>query len=111
MDLEGTYLRNGPGLLLNHPKVKRHNYDGDGMILSLAFHNGHAYFRNKFVRTQGFLEEQVEKGEELEGGGARGWVGGGQRVGERGPGGDGGGGRMARGRLRDKDSVAPFICI
>ena len=78
MDLEGTYLRNGPGLLLNHPKVKRHNYDGDGMILSLAFHNGHAYFRNKFVRTQGFLEEQVEKGEELEGGG-------GKRVGGRGP--------------------------
>ena len=36
--------------------------DGDGMIFSLAFKDGRAYFRNKFVKTKGFLKEQVEFG-------------------------------------------------
>ena len=29
------------------------------MIFSVAFKAGKAYFRNKFVKTKGFLEEQV----------------------------------------------------
>ncbi|KAG2441768.1 hypothetical protein HXX76_003381 [Chlamydomonas incerta] len=46
------------GTLINNPKYKRHNFDGDGMILSLAFKDGRAYFRNRFVRTDGFVKEQ-----------------------------------------------------
>jgi all-trans-8'-apo-beta-carotenal 15,15'-oxygenase len=57
-ELEGTLFRNGPGLLdiagtpINHP------FDGDGMICAFYFKNGKAYFRNRFVRTEGYLREQ-----------------------------------------------------
>eukprot|EP00955_Chlamydomonas_euryale_P079327 363284-Chlamydomonas_euryale.AAC.2 len=33
--------------------------DGDGMVLSVAFKDGKAYFRNRFVKTKGFLDEQA----------------------------------------------------
>ena len=29
------------------------------MVFSIAFKDGRAYFRNKFVKTKGFKEEQV----------------------------------------------------
>ena len=31
------------------------------MIFSIAFKDGRAYFRNKFVKTKGFKEEQVRQ--------------------------------------------------
>ena len=31
------------------------------MIFSVAFKDGKAFFRNKFVKTKGFLEEQVRR--------------------------------------------------
>ena len=34
--------------------------DGDGMITSLAIKDGKAYFRNKFVRTPIFKEEEKD---------------------------------------------------
>lgn len=34
-------------------------FDGDGMVLSFAFDNGRCFFRNKFVRTKGFMDEQA----------------------------------------------------
>lgn len=44
------------------PRFPRHTFDGDGMVLSLAFSgDGRAFFRNKFVRTKGFLAEQVRQ--------------------------------------------------
>lgn len=58
-DLVGTYIRNGPGLQVNTGKTQRHTFDGDGMILSFAFTgDGKARFKNKFVRTKGFVAEQ-----------------------------------------------------
>ena len=36
-----------------------HPYDGDGMIHAIRFREGHAEYRNRFVRTTGFLAEQA----------------------------------------------------
>lgn len=57
-DLQGTFFRNGPGLLDVNGERLHHPFDGDGMICAIAFKNGRAYFRNRFVRTEGYLEEQ-----------------------------------------------------
>jgi hypothetical protein len=51
-------LSGGP-LQVNNPNYKRHTFDGDGMVLSFSFQGGRVRFRNKYVRTQGFLDEQV----------------------------------------------------
>ncbi|GLI58664.1 hypothetical protein VaNZ11_000409 [Volvox africanus] len=59
-ELYGTYYRNGPALHVANPRYRRHTMDGDGMVFSLAFKDGKAYFRNRFVRTKGFLKEQAE---------------------------------------------------
>ncbi|MBX2864318.1 MAG: carotenoid oxygenase family protein [Leptolyngbyaceae cyanobacterium MAG.088] len=58
-ELTGTLFRNGPGLLdvAGHPV--HHPFDGDGMILSIAIAKGKAFFRNRFVRTEGYLKEQA----------------------------------------------------
>lgn len=57
-DLQGTLFRNGPGLLDVGGESLHHPFDGDGMVCSIAFANGRAYFRNRFVRTDGFVAEQ-----------------------------------------------------
>ncbi|KAG2452616.1 hypothetical protein HYH02_002853 [Chlamydomonas schloesseri] len=57
-ELNGTYYRNGPGLQVSNPRYQRHTLDGDGMVFSLAFKDGQAFFRNRFVRTEGFKAEQ-----------------------------------------------------
>ncbi|MBW4505437.1 MAG: carotenoid oxygenase family protein [Scytonematopsis contorta HA4267-MV1] len=57
-DLEGTLFRNGPGLLdINGEKI-HHPFDGDGMISRISFTNGRAHFKNSFIRTEGYVEEQ-----------------------------------------------------
>ncbi|MBD3558389.1 carotenoid oxygenase family protein, partial [Planktothrix sp. FACHB-1355] len=57
-ELQGTLFRNGPGLFDRNGQRVHHPFDGDGMICSIAFQNGRAYFRNRYVRTQGFVEEE-----------------------------------------------------
>lgn len=38
----------------------RHTFDGDGQVLAFSFDgSGKVRFTNKFVRTRGFLDEQV----------------------------------------------------
>ncbi len=56
--LHGTLFRNGPGLLEVNGQRLHHPFDGDGMISAIAFNQGRAHFRNRFVRTEGFLAEQ-----------------------------------------------------
>lgn len=58
-DLRGTLFRNGPGLLdvAGHPV--HHPFDGDGMITAISIAQGKAYFRNRFVRTEGYVKEQA----------------------------------------------------
>ena len=57
-ELYGTLFRNGPGLLEVNGHSIHHPFDGDGMISAIAFNNGRAHFRNRFVRTEGFIAEQ-----------------------------------------------------
>ena len=56
-DLSGVYLRNTENPV--HEAIGRyHPFDGDGMLHQIAFHDGRASYRNRFVRTDGFLAEQ-----------------------------------------------------
>ncbi|MBE9062182.1 carotenoid oxygenase family protein [cf. Phormidesmis sp. LEGE 11477] len=57
-DLEGTVFRNGPGLTDVNGHRLKHPFDGDGMISSVAFKGGKAFYRNKFVQTEGYTAEQ-----------------------------------------------------
>jgi all-trans-8'-apo-beta-carotenal 15,15'-oxygenase len=56
--LTGTLFRNGPGLLEVGGQSVRHPFDGDGMICAIAIKDGRAHFRNRYVRTQPYQEEQ-----------------------------------------------------
>ena len=58
-ELSGTVFRNGPGLTDINGYRLRHPFDGDGMISSLAIQDGQAFYRNKFVRTEGYVAEQA----------------------------------------------------
>ena len=56
VDLDGVYLRNTENPL--HPARKfYHPFDGDGMIHVVGFRDGTAFYRNRFVRTDGLLAE------------------------------------------------------
>ena len=62
-DLDGVNLRNTENPL--HPPIKAyHPFDGDGMIHVVGFRDGKAFYRNRFIRTEGLLAEQ-EAGESL----------------------------------------------
>ncbi|MDA0867605.1 MAG: carotenoid oxygenase family protein [Cyanobacteria bacterium] len=56
--LTGTLFRNGPGLLDINGETLRHPFDGDGMISRIAFRDGKAHYRNRFIRTEGYVAEQ-----------------------------------------------------
>lgn len=55
-DLEGVYLRNGENPV-HQPLGRYHPFDGDGMVCGMHFRNGRATFRNRFIRTRGFVSE------------------------------------------------------
>lgn len=56
-DLDGTYLRNTENPV--HQSLgPYHPFDGDGMVHMMGFFEGRAIYRNRFVRTKGFLAEQ-----------------------------------------------------
>ncbi len=57
-ELSGTLYRNGPGLLDVHGTPLQHPFDGDGMICAFTFSDGKCHFRNSFVKTKEYLEEQ-----------------------------------------------------
>lgn len=60
-DLVGTYLRNTENPV--HPSIGAyHPFDGDGMLHQLRIEDGRASYRNRFVRTAGFLAEQEAAG-------------------------------------------------
>lgn len=56
-DLNGIYVRNTHNQL-HEPMGVYHPFDGDGMLLAMHFEDGKATYRNRFVRTTGFLAEQ-----------------------------------------------------
>lgn len=56
-DIDGVYLRNTENPV--HEAIGRyHPFDGDGMIHMISFRDGKAEYRNRFVRTKGFMAEQ-----------------------------------------------------
>ena len=58
VELTGTLFRNGPGMLDVNGQPVQHPFDGDGMVCAIGFSNGRAHFRNRFIRTEGYLAEQ-----------------------------------------------------
>lgn len=58
-ELSGTLFRNGPGLLDIGGTPIHHPFDGDGMISAFTFQEGKAFYRNRFVKTEAYLQEQV----------------------------------------------------
>jgi len=56
-EISGVYLRNTENQV-HQPLGRFHPFDGDGMIHQIAFENGKANYRNRFVRTRGFAAEQ-----------------------------------------------------
>ncbi|MEN9773134.1 MAG: hypothetical protein RL322_204 [Pseudomonadota bacterium] len=57
-DLHGVYVRNSHNQV-HEPMGRYHPFDGDGMLHAMHFENGHATYRNRFIRTTGFLAEQA----------------------------------------------------
>ncbi|MEM1229133.1 MAG: carotenoid oxygenase family protein [Pseudomonadota bacterium] len=56
-DLSGVYIRNTENPV--HDAIGTyHPFDGDGMLHALWLHEGQATYRNRFVQTRGFMEEQ-----------------------------------------------------
>ncbi|HJV64380.1 MAG TPA: carotenoid oxygenase family protein [Geomonas sp.] len=58
-ELRGTLYRNGPGLFDRGGVRKRNLLDGDGMVQSFTFHGSGVHYRNRFVRTRKFVEEEA----------------------------------------------------
>ncbi|NND97319.1 MAG: apocarotenoid-15,15'-oxygenase, partial [Pirellulaceae bacterium] len=59
-DLNGVYIRNTENPTLP-PIARYHPFDGDGMLHSIVFQAGEATYRNRFIRTEGFLAEQAAR--------------------------------------------------
>lgn len=62
-DLRGVLYRNGPGRLGVGGQMYGHLFDGDGMVLRLAFGadsqgTPRLHYRNRYVRTAQFIEEE-----------------------------------------------------
>ena len=56
-DLSGVYVRNTENPV-HQPIGMYHPFDGDGMLHTMSFRDGRAVYKNRFVRTKGFLAEQ-----------------------------------------------------
>lgn len=55
--LNGVYLRNTQNPV-HQPLGKFHPFDGDAMLHLMSFQNGRCEYRNRFVRTKAFQQEQ-----------------------------------------------------
>lgn len=55
-NLNGVYLRAGPNPRYA-PDGRYHPFDGDGMVHAAHFENGRLTYRNRWVQTEGFVEE------------------------------------------------------
>ncbi|MBI1921912.1 MAG: carotenoid oxygenase family protein [Geobacter sp.] len=58
-ELRGTFYRIGPGLFDRGGLRKRTLLDGDGMVQSFTFHDSGVRFRNRFVRTKRYVDEEA----------------------------------------------------
>ncbi|MDP3275663.1 MAG: carotenoid oxygenase family protein [Deltaproteobacteria bacterium] len=58
-ELEGVFVRNGPNPQFD-PLVDYHWFAGDGMLHAVSLAQGQASYRNRYIRTEGFLAENAE---------------------------------------------------
>ena len=56
-DIEGTFFKNVPAKFEYGKDLVLHPFDADGMVLGITIKDGKALFRNRFVRTKGFVED------------------------------------------------------
>jgi carotenoid cleavage dioxygenase len=56
-DIDGIYIRNTEQPT-HTPRGRYHPFDGDAMLHQVSFQNGRCSYRNRFVETEGFVEEQ-----------------------------------------------------
>lgn len=56
--MNGTFLRNGPGVNEVYGTPLIHPIDGDGMICALTFIDGKVHFRSRFVDTKPRQDER-----------------------------------------------------
>jgi len=64
--LQGTFIRNGPNPMFE-PRGRYHMFDGDGMLHAITIRDGHASYRNRWIRTAA-LEAERRAGRALYGG-------------------------------------------
>jgi carotenoid cleavage dioxygenase-like enzyme len=57
-DLYGAYVLNGPSQRFE-PINKYHYYDGDGMLRAIYFRDGKASFRQRWIRNEAFVAEEI----------------------------------------------------
>ncbi|MBR1217339.1 carotenoid oxygenase family protein [Bradyrhizobium sp. U87765 SZCCT0131] len=57
-DLYGAYVMNGPSQRFA-PANKYHYYDGDAMLRAIYFRDGKASFRQRWVRNEAFVVEDI----------------------------------------------------
>ncbi|MEP5937365.1 MAG: carotenoid oxygenase family protein [Erythrobacter sp.] len=60
-DIDGVYLRNTENPV-HQPLGRHHPFDGDAMIHQVNISGGKASYRNRFVRTHCFTQEQIAGG-------------------------------------------------
>jgi all-trans-8'-apo-beta-carotenal 15,15'-oxygenase len=60
-DLQGTFFRNGHAKFEFGKELVMHPFDGDGMISAITFMDGKALFRNRFIRTKGYVLDSKYK--------------------------------------------------
>lgn len=56
-DIDGIYVRNTENPILE-PLGHYHPFDGDGMLHVMSFQDGKAQYRNRMVRTKGYVAEE-----------------------------------------------------
>eukprot|EP00743_Colponemidia_sp_Colp-15_P008547 GILK01009302.1.p1 GENE.GILK01009302.1~~GILK01009302.1.p1 ORF type:complete len:586 (-),score=77.87 GILK01009302.1:70-1827(-) len=56
-EINGTFIRNGPGHLKRFGRSLVHPIDGDGLVAALTLTNGRAHIKAKYVKTKEFVEE------------------------------------------------------
>lgn len=57
-DLNGVYMRAGPNPRFA-PQGRYHPFDGDGMVHAAQFKQGKLTYRNRWLRTEAFVEEDA----------------------------------------------------
>jgi carotenoid cleavage dioxygenase-like enzyme len=57
-DLRGAFVRVGPNPQ-HPPRGRYHWFDGDGMVHSVTFTASGAHYKNRWIRTEGFLKERA----------------------------------------------------